>query len=41
MAQIIAEQNLRQRGVYVGVMAQNTAAASGEKHVWSAGDQKI
>ena len=25
----------------VGVMAQNTAAASGEKHVWSTGDQKI
>ena len=25
----------------VGVMAQNTAAASGEKHVWSAGDQRI
>ena len=25
----------------VGVMAQNTAAASGEAHVWSAGEQKI
>lgn len=25
----------------VGVMAQNTAAASGKAHVWSAGDQKI
>ena len=25
----------------VGVMAQNTAAASKEKHVWSTGDQKI
>lgn len=25
----------------VGVMAQNTAAAAGEKHVWSAGDQRI
>lgn len=25
----------------VGVMAQNTKAASGEKHVWSAGNQKI
>ena len=25
----------------VGVMVQNTAAASGEAHVWSAGDQKI
>ena len=25
----------------VGVMVQNTAAASGEKHVWSAGDQRI
>lgn len=24
-----------------GVMAQNTPAASGEKHVWSAGDQKL
>lgn len=25
----------------VGVMAQNTASAAGEKHVWSTGDQKI
>lgn len=25
----------------VGVMAQNTAASAGEKHVWSTGDQKI
>lgn len=25
----------------VGVMAQNTAASSGEKHVWSVGKQKI
>ena len=25
----------------VGVMAQNTAAAAKESHVWSAGDQKI
>ena len=25
----------------VGVMAQNTASASREKHVWSTGDQKI
>lgn len=25
----------------VGVMAQNTAAASMEKHVWSTGNQKI
>lgn len=25
----------------VGVMAQNTAAASGRKQVWSIGDQKI
>lgn len=25
----------------VGVMAQNTAAAANEKHVWSTGDQKI
>ena len=25
----------------VGVMAQNTASAAGERHVWSAGDQKI
>ena len=25
----------------VGVMAQNTAASSKEKHVWSTGDQKI
>ena len=25
----------------VGVMAQNTAADAGKKHVWSAGDQKI
>ena len=25
----------------VGVMAQNTAAAAGEKHVWSVGEQKL
>ena len=25
----------------VGVMAQNTAAAAKESHVWSTGDQKI
>ena len=25
----------------VGVMAQNTAASSKEKHVWSTGDQKV
>lgn len=25
----------------VGVMAQNTAASAGEKHVWSTEDQKI
>ena len=25
----------------VGVMAQNTKEASGEKHVWSVGEQKI
>ena len=25
----------------VGVMAQNTSAASKEEHVWSAGDQKV
>lgn len=25
----------------VDVMAQNTAAASGKSHIWSAGEQKI